>query len=209
MADDVSRRIRIPPAADDLEAATLRRLRLAATLASGLPDARLVVRPCPGQGRTSFIACAQPADLTPCQLRAAICEGRRRGSFEPIRDLLGLGVSSRPTFELSTPESVRDLGAGLYSIRTGSMLGLVFATLLSPKVAREVAADTVTGGAAARSGGDRPNGAPSMRLRFDSRTEVTVLTGQVDVNDPATRFFVEWARRAAFACVVEELLTDA
>jgi hypothetical protein len=26
------------------------------------------------------------------------------------------------------------------------------------------------------------------------------------VNDPVTRFFVEWARDVAFACVVEEML---
>ena len=99
----------------------LRSLRLAATLARGLPGARLLVH---DGTRVRAVARTQPADLPPCALRCAVRSARRTHTLEPVHDLLGLagGVALECHLTL-TDDTVTDLGGGLYTIRSDRRLG--------------------------------------------------------------------------------------
>jgi hypothetical protein len=181
----------------------LRRLRVAATLTHGLPGARLLLD---DGDRVRAVARTHPADLAPCALRRAIGVARETDDPTVVHELLALdGPGPLHTRLVLTDDAVTDLQCGLYGIRAGAHLGLVFATLLTPEGARAVArAELESTATPCAHGEHRP-----LRIHTDTATDVTVFTGQVPVDGPDAHRFVERTLAVAGACVVEEVLVGA
>jgi hypothetical protein len=189
-----------PPSTHAVEA--LRRFRLAATLTHGLPGAQLIV----DDGRRErTVSRTHPADVPPCAFRRAVRAARADRTLAPVRELLDLDAETplRCALTLGDPD-VTDLGGGLFAIRSSALVGLVFATLLDSDATRRVACEAVRSSAPcdlASSAGHQP-----LRLSIDLATGVTVVMGQVAIDDPGSSGFVDRARAVAEACVVEELV---
>lgn len=184
-----------------LVSSSLRRLRLAATLAHGLPGARLLIH----DGDHVRAVARTQADIAPCTLRFAIREAVDAGCVDPVTSLLRLAADAPLECRLLlTDADVTDLDGGLYAIRSDGLLGVVFATLLPPDLARSTARDALR----ARGAGATPctDGHRPLRVYQDRATDTTVLMGQVASGDPGATDFVAGAHIAAEACVIEELL---
>ena len=189
-----------PPSTHATEA--LRRYRLAATLTHGLPGAQLVV----DDGRRErTVSRTHPADVPPCAFRRAVRAARADRTLTPVRELLDLDAEAplRCALTLGDPD-VTDLGCGLFAIRSSALVGLVFATLLDSDTTRRVACEAIRSSAptdVSSRDGQRP-----LRLSVDLATGVTVVMGQVTIDDPGGSRLVDRARAVAGACVVEELV---
>lgn len=186
-----------PPSMRTAEA--LRSQRLAATLTHGLPGAQLVI----DDGRTErTVSRAHPADVPPCVFRRAVREARADRTLAPIRDLLDLDTHRPLRCALTLADrDVTDLGGGLYAIRSSELIGLVSATLLDSDATRRVAREVIRSSAPTE-----PPSVQPLRLSLDLATGVTVVMGQVAIDDPGASGLVDRARAVADACVVEELV---
>lgn len=189
-----------PPSTQTADA--LRTHRLAATLTHGLPGAQLVI----DDGRQErTVSRTHPADVPPCVFRRAVREARADRTLAPIREVLDLDDEAPLRCALALADrDVTDLRGGLYAIRTSSFVGIVFATLLDSDTTRRVACEALH--AAAHADPPPPAGQQRLRLSIDLATGVTVVMGQVAIDDLDASGLLDRARAVADACVVEELV---
>ena len=193
-----------PPASPTSEATALRSLRLAATLAHGLPGARLVVSAETADGRR---VSRDTGAVSACQLRLAVAAARTEGALGPVRELLGLPDSVIPSCSLTVDDpSVLDLRGGVYAIRAGDVMGLISATVLSPQDARRVASERIGCGSQGCEAAPPSSPQQPLRIGLDTATGVSVVLGQTAIDDPDASGYVAGVRAVAAACMVEELV---
>lgn len=137
-------------------------LRLAATLAHGLPGIRLRLR---HQGHALLDVqrppAADPEAISPCAFRAAVAQAHRQLEEGVRLRFLGLPEGECAAIDVGVRPGDAAYPSGIYRIATGAVQVHAFATTLAPRACRSVleSVDVVD----------------EVRLHHDAATDVTLV----------------------------------